>query len=360
MRSQTIFSALASCALLLAGQASAYQPQAGTLAARAAPTPAPVGGAANLERRQGSAPVTTTLRLDGTLTVMTIQPSPTAGVGCALHIDHWDCESYTDGTAAEDAHAGHDHSGHDHSGHSHEGHSHAGHSHGPSEEYGCGLAPLGDYDLGLHVGALFILLAVSALGVFLPIVLRYRATGSSAGPDDKPRGLVARIFSEAFFVLKHAGYGIIVSVAFVHLLIHAFIYLTNECAQPIVYEAAPAAITMGGVLFVFIIDYLLLHSVRRKAMLAEDAAGISRGHGHGHGGMDSPTVEGKEMLASGDSNILSDDESVSEELRRAKAHVRAYETYVFEFSILLHSVVIGVSLGAGTGAGWSTLLIAVV
>lgn len=97
--------------------------------------------------------------------------------------------------------------------------SHAGHSHGPSEEYGCGLAPVSAYDKSLHVGATFILLLAAGAGTLLPLLLGSRTSHGSQ------QGLVAN----AFFCTKMFGTGIILSTAFVHLLFHAFVYMANEC-----------------------------------------------------------------------------------------------------------------------------------
>lgn len=63
-----------------------------------------------------------------------LPPMPTDQGVCELHDDHWHCEGLAESSES--------HEGHDHAGHSHASGSHAGHSHGPSEEFGCGLAPL--------------------------------------------------------------------------------------------------------------------------------------------------------------------------------------------------------------------------
>jgi zinc transporter 1/2/3 len=63
-------------------------------------------------------------------------------------------------------------------------------------------APKRDYNVNLRVGLLFVILATSALGVFLPILLR----------QWMPKKL-----SLVFIVLKQFGTGIIISTAFVHV-----------------------------------------------------------------------------------------------------------------------------------------------
>ncbi|KAG6266489.1 hypothetical protein E4U47_005752, partial [Claviceps purpurea] len=88
-------------------------------------------------------------------------------------------------------------------------HFHAGVEHcvgsGESESGGksqldCGV-PKRDYDVGLRVGLLFVIMATSALGVFAPIFLH---------------NVLPQKFSLLFIVLKQFGTGIIISTAFVH------------------------------------------------------------------------------------------------------------------------------------------------
>lgn len=63
----------------------------------------------------------------------------------------------------------------------------------------CSAEDVGEYDLGLHIASVFVMLIASGLGVFLPVLL---GSGTS-----RP------LFRNVFFVLKHFGTGIIVSLA---------------------------------------------------------------------------------------------------------------------------------------------------
>ncbi|KAE8257933.1 hypothetical protein A4X09_0g7877, partial [Tilletia walkeri] len=168
------------------------------------------------------------------------EPSPTGRGACVQHLDHWDCELAADGSEKS------------HEGHSHEGHSHAGHSHGPSEEYGCGLAPLQNYDIGMQIGAVFILLIVSLLGVMLPGVSGWASQRIERRGGDASATRSA--FSYAVFVLQHFGGGVILSTAFVHLLAHAFVYFNNSCLGELQYEATSPAIVMAAIWVMFAVD----------------------------------------------------------------------------------------------------------
>lgn len=87
---------------------------------------------------------------------------------------------------------------------------HAGHTHAHSSS-DCGVTELQDYNLSLHIAAVFVMLVASAIGVFLPVIL------GKLGSRNK-------LFGSVFFVLKYFG---CLCFSFVHLLIHAFFNLTR-------------------------------------------------------------------------------------------------------------------------------------
>jgi zinc transporter 1/2/3 len=68
----------------------------------------------------------------------------------------------------------------------------------PGVSAGCDALDLGPYDLAVHIAAVFVLLAASAIGVFTPVIF-----GNSAKP----------FLLNIFFVLKHFGTGVIISTA---------------------------------------------------------------------------------------------------------------------------------------------------
>ncbi|CDR99237.1 hypothetical protein [Sporisorium scitamineum] len=253
--------------------------------------------------------ITTEITVNGSPTTTVVAPSPTGRGFCEFYIDHWDCDpsrpeataTPTETQAAPSIEPSpldddHDHSGHSHGGHSHAGHNHAGHSHGPDEIYGCGLAPLENYDKPLHIGALFILLASSALGAYLPILIHSRRSTTS----QKTNGWA----DEVFFICRHFGTGVLISTAFVHLLSHAIMYWSNECVGELKYEATGTAIAMGAV------------------WLAEEVGA--------YGG-----------------------------LTFAQAKVAEWDVVAIEAGIIFHSILIGVTLGVATGSGFVALLMAI-
>lgn len=120
-----------------------------------------------------------------------------------------------------------------------------------------------DYNLPLHVGALFIILFVSFTGCAFPILA------------SKVPGL--RIPARFFFVVRHFGTGVLIATAFVHLLPTAFTSLNNPCLPKFWttdYQAMPGAIALAAVFLVTLIE-MVFHPARRMA--PEDSAATAHG-----------------------------------------------------------------------------------
>ncbi|CAM1503806.1 Fc.00g013970.m01.CDS01 [Cosmosporella sp. VM-42] len=101
-------------------------------------------------------------------------------------------------------------------------------------------APSRDYNIGLRVGLLFVILATSTLGVFGPILLHR---------------IMPTKLNLLFIVLKQFGTGIIISTAFVHLYTHAALMFGNECLGELEYEATTSSILMAGLFLSFLVEY---------------------------------------------------------------------------------------------------------
>ncbi|KAH6850111.1 hypothetical protein B0I37DRAFT_105672 [Chaetomium sp. MPI-CAGE-AT-0009] len=121
-----------------------------------------------------------------------------------------------------------------------------------------------DYNIPLRIGALFVVLIASSIGVYGPI-------------------LVAAILppktSVISAVLKQFGTGVIISTAFVHLFTHGVLMFQNECLGKLSYEATPAVILMAGVFVSFLADYsvqqILLWRSTRKGGTPDENPGSS-------------------------------------------------------------------------------------
>lgn len=107
-----------------------------------------------------------------------------------------------------------------------------------------------EYNTPMHVGALFIILAVSFLGCAFPILA------------SKVPGL--RIPGRFFFIVRHFGTGVLIATAFVHLLPTAFQNLSNPCLGKFWtedYPAMPGAIALAAVFLVAVIE-MVFHPAR--------------------------------------------------------------------------------------------------
>jgi zinc transporter ZupT len=107
-----------------------------------------------------------------------------------------------------------------------------------------------EYNLELHVAAVFIVLAQSTLACAFPIIAK--------------RFPQLRIPPNFLFYARHFGTGVLIATAFVHLLPTAFISLLDPCLSPIWNEDYPAmagAIAMGAVFFVTIVEMVFMRGV---------------------------------------------------------------------------------------------------
>ncbi|EGS19818.1 uncharacterized protein CTHT_0043030 [Thermochaetoides thermophila DSM 1495] len=116
---------------------------------------------------------------------------------------------------------------------------------------------VGEYDLGLHVAALFLVMAASVLGAGFPVVAKKVSW--------------VKVPTKVFFVCKHFGTGVLIATAFVHLLPTAFGNLTDPCLPDLFtdqYPAMPGVIMMASMFCLFVLE-----------MWLNDKLG-----GHSHGG----------------------------------------------------------------------------
>jgi len=150
----------------------------------------------------------------------------------------------------------------------------------------------GKYDLNLHILALAVMLASSLLGVCFPVIIKYMGWSK---------------VTRALRVGKYFGAGVITATGFVHIFPTAVQNLTNECL-PIFFSdsfrGAAGLFAMSGTLLVHLIEYLATNKTSKPVEF------------HSH----SLLLENKQVVS----------------------------TYILQFSIILHSLVIGADLGVTT------------
>ncbi|KAI8360108.1 zinc/iron permease [Mortierella sp. GBAus27b] len=189
---------------------------------------------------------------------------------------------------------------------------------------------MSEYNTRLHVASVFIILAASTVGVFMPVIA------------SKVR--ILRLSNKLLTLGKQFGTGVILATAFIHMMPTAMANLSSPCLGSTFSEKYTA---FGGVfillssLFMHWIEFVAVEHnerrIREAAVSQDDQTHNHRsphaqetGHSHAHG-----------------LSLL--DESQ-----------RRISTYILEAGIAAHSVIIGVSLGVSTGSEFTGLLIALV
>ncbi|KAI7820728.1 Zinc/iron permease [Kickxella alabastrina] len=225
---------------------------------------------------------------------------------------------------------------------------HAGHSHGgdDDEDVDCSATGIDNWEKGLHIAAIFIVMAVSGLGSFLPVVGHYLP--------------VLRIPKTALTLGKYLGTGVIISTALIHMLPSAIGSLNSKCVGNRMgdYSSWPGVLAMMAIFAMHLMDRTESvsasdhHSHARKVSISTslpelsrdgddencDAVAVHTHHTHVHGLSFIPTA--------GESAALT-----------AQRH--RISTYILELGICLHSVIIGLTLSVTTGTSFKTLLVAI-
>ncbi|KKY19549.1 putative fe(2+) transport protein 3 [Diplodia seriata] len=132
----------------------------------------------------------------------------------------------------------------------------------------CGSEPGsgGEYDLGIHVVALFLVVfaSISVVAKKFPKL---------------------KIPPKAFFFCKHFGTGVLIATAFVHLLPTAFASLNDPCLPPLFtddYPALPGVIMMGSLFCLFVLEMWLNSKMGGHSHGGPTGAGINApAHVHG-------------------------------------------------------------------------------
>ncbi|KAG6033579.1 hypothetical protein E4U41_006875, partial [Claviceps citrina] len=223
-----------------------------------------------------------------------------------------------------------------------------------------------DDRLGLHVSAIFVILVVSTLATFFPLL----AT--------RVRRL--RIPLSVYLFARYFGAGVIIATAFVHLLDPAYeaigpascVGLSDGWAD----YAWPPAIAMSAAMLTFLVHFLTDYYVESKHGLVHapteniitdspdaDGEGTHPSNTQLHSA-DQDHVQNvqKKQLArlSTDKGYDSDWEELqyrvgdSEEVHQAfRSQIAAF--LVLEFGVIFHSVIIGLNLGVAGGDDFNTL-----
>lgn len=224
-----------------------------------------------------------------------------------------------------------------------------------------------DYNLGLHVAALFVILAVSSLACAFPLlVLRF------------PR---LRIPATVLFIVRHFGTGVLLATAFVHLLPTAFISLGDPCLSGFWtndYPAMPGAIALLAIFLIAGIEMTFSPEKRccaapmdagtGVATVIRGAEGRSLGEDGRLGSIDGRLADAPAVARPPPSSDSKHDHSDTEfdpdakiTLTTEQEHRKAFlQCVLLEVGILFHSVFIGMNLSVSAGREFIILFIAIV
>jgi ZIP zinc/iron transport family len=254
----------------------------------------------------------------------------------------------------------------------------------------CGSgSPPEDYNLGLHIGGLFIILAVSATACALPLIaLKVPAL---------------RIPSSALFGFRHFGTGVLLATAFVHLFPTAFLNLTDPCLPEFFTDTYPAfagAVALAAVFLITIIEMVFSpgrslcsggasgdHEAEAATASAEPRRNQEVSGDEMHAQTTTPTFNRTRSGRSHRTSVISippaatrlepptSKEEPQQNARNSTVTTSSYELFkptpaqernqlimqctLLECGILFHSVFIGMALAVATGHDQIVLLIAI-
>ncbi|KAJ2308083.1 hypothetical protein IWW51_001049 [Coemansia sp. RSA 2702] len=251
---------------------------------------------------------------------------------------------------------------------------HGGDAHDAHDDEGevdCYASGVDDWHKGLHIGAIFIVLAASGLGVFLPVL------GHFVPQLHMPR--------TALTLGKHLGTGVIIATALIHMLPGGYENLGNPCIGSRMgdFGGWPGTLAMMAIFAMHLIEFVLsnhamgkhAHShglpadlaaphhdaeARAATRVENDSTQTASLRVDSHAGeLEKPQDENCDAVAvhthhnhvHGASFINADAMTMAERHR--------ISTYILELGICLHSVIIGLTLSVATGSEFKTLLIAI-
>ncbi|KAG5474438.1 hypothetical protein LSCM1_03221 [Leishmania martiniquensis] len=253
-------------------------------------------------------------------------------------------------------------SGHDHS------HNHGG-EHGHS--HGCASVE-GEYMLGLHIAAIFIILVASAVGTLIPIIGK--------------RVPALRLHAYVYAVGKATATGVVLAVAMIHMINHAAVVFDADCMPESfrkMYEGWAFLFAMIAAIVMHSIDGTIAWVAERWSA-RPDSEASSMEPCHNSLCKECPVVrEGYPVPGPSECAFEGANAGVDGGENRASAHEvgaakcvghqhgvgvpvdmpplqRVVAALCMEFGVTLHSVFVGLALAVSNGADLRALIIALV
>lgn len=214
------------------------------------------------------------------------------------------------------------------------------------DEDPCAGVTTGDYDQGLHVASIFIIFVISGIGVGLPLLSKHSRT--------------INIHPYIIVLGKCAGIGVMLSCALVHMILPSNESLTSECVSSFFNTTYPAFaffFALMAALSVHLGEFLLTASLQGLESSADDTQEVEKNED----GIENEDEDGND--ADNGSPRKGEELDVKDPQEDKAAFLKAKhlsEAIMVEFSLSVHSVLIGVAVGVSDRDTLVTLLIALV
>ncbi|CAO3580309.1 unnamed protein product [Absidia cylindrospora] len=217
----------------------------------------------------------------------------------------------------------------------------------------CATEPLEEYNTKMRIGAIFIILATSGVGVFSPMII-HRISPYSEGSYRSWILMIGKFF----------GTGVVLATAFVHMLPDAFEQFSSPCLTEgwLSYGAFAGVFCMLSSFALQLLEIATTAHLKKLSKNSKDNNTISENNKHSKGDMESGSTQLSINAHHEHDDHASDHHHhvhTSGLLEHEDAH-RHVGTYMLELGIVMHSILIGLTLATTSESEFTTLLIALV
>ncbi|KAI9335916.1 Zinc/iron permease, partial [Obelidium mucronatum] len=226
----------------------------------------------------------------------------------------------------------------------------------------CAASEMGEYNVGFHIGGIFIVLLISGFGIFMTLALGAHAK--------------APIFARVLQIFKMFGIGVIAGTAWIHLLPDAFEAFGSPCLPSAWAEYGGAYVGVFGLTAAFLVQFIELTAIPDSVTINEGPACTDLDHvavsgnsaafleaGNGPRVHSAAKVNAESQFSVNDAvpSAHSGKDTHSQHSHSHGSSERNSElgTILLESGIIFHSLIIGITLGVTPDEAFTTLLIAV-
>ena len=180
----------------------------------------------------------------------------------------------------------------------------------------------GVFNLGLHIGSIFIILVSSFLGVFIPIIISYFNK--------------IKIFTNVLFYAQFFGSGVIMATGFVHIFPEACNTLQNSCLPKwfsSTFTAAAGLFAMLAAMIMHFIEWLCNYIIKINVEKIQKEVELQHQSTNNNEEGINCTPNDQQHCGHSHSELL------------LNQNQNKVSTYLLQFGISIHSIIIGIALG---------------